>query len=185
MINELIGYIEKWRNKSAGGSARDNQLESDVFWNNLYNKVLNNEDWKEFFGISSLQLIYRVHVGMSEPDKKEYEESGEMELYPRDMLAFEEYSKKKIDYNNHWASFTKNVDVVGSSYFGSKQMRGTVVVMKPEKYIDISRIANQMGFAEDEVVTPMNRSNVVEELSFEQFMEKYGKGTSDFEKFGH
>lgn len=180
-----MDFIENWRNKAAGGRRRTDQSTSDVFWEKLYKLITSEERSEEKSDISGIDLIYRVHDIVKKPDKNKYEEFGEVEYYQEEMEKFEKYSNGKIDYDGHWSSFTKNVDVIGSSYFAGKQMRGTVVVMKPEKYIDISTITNQMGFAEDEVVTPMNRSNVVEELSFEQFMEKYGKGTSDFEKFGH
>lgn len=83
---------------------------------------------------------------------------------------------KAIDFNNHWSSFTKSTDVIGSAYFAEKRLRGFVIVVLSDKAVDISsRVAKKGVFDEQEVVAPMDEKTVIDKLPFEDFMKKYGK----------
>ncbi len=170
--------LKKWADHPMESKGRGNLAETDQFWEKLYLE-------KKELRFPSGELLYRVHSGgESKPELEDYEDMGDSKQH-----IFEDEYQFWLDCNNtncirfddHWVSFTKEVDVIGSHYFSGKGLRGFVIVLRATKAVDISSFVEK-AIDEHEVVAPMNRRDVVEIISFEEFMAKYGKGTSDYEK---
>ncbi|AUB54423.1 hypothetical protein GUI51_13445 [Enterococcus mundtii] len=170
--------LDQWINHSMGSNGRENLEKSDKYWEDFYNS---DPEYRYPKG----DLLFRVHSGgYDEPVLDDYVDRGDYQ----DKIFREKHDLWKarndiscIEFNSHWVSFTKDVDVIGSDYFSGKDLRGFVIVMKAEKAIDISSF-KEKGFNEYEVVAPMTKDTLVEILDFDGFMNKYGKGTSYYEK---
>lgn len=186
-IDNLKVEISKWANHSMSIRGRDTLVASDKFWDKTFIDLQNN---KEALEIQSLivkpnTLLYRVHIGgNNKPDYDDYDDRGEdqnkiFEYKYKEWL--DENNVEAIRFDNHWVSFTKDVDVIGSDYFGEKGRRGFVTVISSNKAINISSFRTK-GFDEQEVVAPMNKETEIETLSFHDFIKKYGTGNSDYEK---
>lgn len=175
---EKMDFFNGWINHSMGLNGRDNLDKSDSIWNNEY-KIMKNSF------IEKGTLLYRVHAGgYSEPIFEHYEDYGsrQSEKFNEDYKNWKDnQSVDKIRWDNHWVSFTKSIDVIGSAYFGDKLLRGFVIVIESDKAIDISWQKTN-GFNECEVVAPMNKNTCLEILQFEDFIKKYGTGNSYYEK---
>lgn len=183
----LADFSEQWIEHPNRSIGRENLENTDEIWEKLYSKAIvkHNKD-------NPIELLYRVHTGKLEPDFQEYcaRFSGnsieENKKFFADDLAewqaFEDKYNKTVDFNNHWVSFTKSIDTIGCSYFGEKNLRGKVIVLQPNKYIDISVLPVSHP-VENEVVAPLRKENAVEVIAFEDFFKKYGNGSSDYEKY--
>ncbi|PGE93308.1 hypothetical protein COM62_27525 [Bacillus pseudomycoides] len=177
-IGDLLVEISKWANHDMSIRGRDNLDASDEMWCKKFIDLRNNKDDLEVQSliVKPNTLLFRVHIGGNdEPDYDDYDDRGEdqnkvYEYKYKEWL--DENNVEAIRFDNHWVSFTKSVDVIGSNYFGQNGRRGFVIVISSDKAIDISSLRTQ-GFDEQEVVAPMNKETVKEILSFKDFMKKY------------
>jgi hypothetical protein len=162
---------------------RDDLDETDSLWNDLYSSLEKGEKIDGLKIVKKSTLLFRVHRGMEEPPEREEFEGRDSskERYNELYSIWEKGSK--VTFNNHWLSFTNDVNTIGSTYFGGKGLRGYVIVMSSDKAIDISNAVTTNLTAEKEIVAPLKEENLVELLPFKEFMKKYGKGTSDYERF--
>lgn len=160
-----------------GTNGRENIEESDKVWNNEYDVISNCY-------VPKKTLLYRVHTwGYEEPKKEDYDDRGEYqtEVFNREHQFWENQNDlTKIRWDGHWVSFTKNVDIIGSNYFSGKNLRGFVIVIESQEAIDIGMF-KKSGFNEYEVVAPMNKDTCIDVLNFDEFIIKYGTGSSDYE----
>ncbi|MFD3219294.1 hypothetical protein ACTFQO_03745 [Bacillus cereus group sp. MYBK29-1] len=182
---DIEKIIIDWHNRSIGVKGEDSLSYFDEKWLEIINKIKSssNDELQDLI-VEPKTLLFRVHTGgKEEPQLSDYDDqTNHHEVYA------EKYKNWLVDndieaiyFNNRWSSFTKSADVIGSTYFGEKGLRGFVIVVSSEKAVDISsRIVNY--FDEKEVVAPMNKDTVKEILSFKDFMKKYGTGNSDYEK---
>ncbi|PGA92560.1 hypothetical protein [Bacillus toyonensis] len=181
--DDLKVKISKWANHGMSIRGRDKLVTSDEMWDKTFIDLQNNKDDLE---IQSLivkpdTLLYRVHIGGNDkPDYDDYDDRGEdqnkvYEYKYKEWL--DENNVEAIRFDNHWVSFTKDVDVIGSDYFGEKGRRGFVIVISSNKAINISSFRTKV-FDEKEVVAPMNKETLKEILPFKDFMKKYGSGKS-------
>lgn len=169
----IEGFISWWREFPAGGwysSGRPDLEKSDRVWNFILEKklmpVYSTED----------TLIYRVHNRMPKPKLVDYSYDEGSRRYEKDLHIWEKQDDPKyIDWHNHWVSFTNDPKVISSDYFKHKQMRGLVMVLRAKNAIDISYLANQGVFPENEVVARMDNRQLVEVLTFKQFIAKYAE----------
>ncbi|HDR8112428.1 TPA: hypothetical protein QCY85_005460 [Bacillus cereus] len=182
-IDNLKVKITKWANHSMSIRERDTLVASDKFWDKTFIDLKNH---KEALEIQSLivkpnTLLYRVHIGgNNKPDYDDYDDRGEDQNKVYEYKYKEWLDENNVDairFDNHWVSFTKDVDVIGSDYFGEKGRRGFVIVISSDKAIDISSFRIK-GFDEKEVVAPMSKETLKEILPFKDFMKKYGSGKS-------
>ncbi|MFI3684021.1 hypothetical protein VBH15_03565 [Vagococcus fluvialis] len=122
--------------------------------------------------------MFRVHTGgKKKPRYNDYSDHGEYQDETfKAVYSFwlKQNDVNAIEFNNHWVSFTDSVDVINSDYFGEKGLRGFVIVVRPKKAINIYPF-RRVGFDEREVVAPMDKSTVIEVLSFDKFISKYKK----------
>lgn len=171
-------FINNWINHPMESNGRDNLEESDKIWDTEFD-IINNGY------VPKGTLLYRVHTGGDlEPKKEDYDDRGEQqnEIFDIEHRLWEEQNNmNKIKWDNHWVSFTKNPDIIGSNYFLLKSLRGFVIVIKSMKAIDISKY-KKMGFDEHEVVAPMDKNTCIDILKFDDYKKKYGTGNSDHEK---
>lgn len=173
-------FIDKWHNYPMNDEGRKNLDKSDIEWEKAFENISNNPN-KFSDCVNKSKLLFRVHKGgYPEPKINPYDPIE----YIEQLHRYWEKSKNinEIVFDNHWVSFTKNVNVIGSNYFEGKKLRGYVIVIKPKKSIDISSFFSNYGFQEDEVVAPLDKNTLVEILPFKYFMDKYGTGFSDYEK---
>ncbi|HDR6755631.1 TPA: hypothetical protein QCV70_002475 [Bacillus cereus] len=178
-IEEIEKIIFDWQKLSIGVKNEENSFEFDEKWARVFEELQNNNDELKDLIVEPKTLLFRVHTGgNNEPQPDDYDDQPN---YPK---VFEEALKnwqtdndiEAIDFNNHWSSFTKSPDVIGSAYFAEKRLRGFVIVVQSDKAVDIStRVAKKGGFDEQEVVAPMDEKTVIDKLPFKEFMEKYGK----------
>ncbi|WP_233041921.1 hypothetical protein [Enterococcus faecalis] len=177
MISDEMLY--GWVEHPMGLNGRENLGESDKYWEDFYN-------FRPEYRYSKNDLLYRVHSGgYDEPVLDDYSDRGDFQhiIFRKDHDLWEAHNDvSSIKFDNHWVSFTKDVDVIGSDYFSTKNLRGFVIVMKAGKAMDISTFRKN-GFNEQEVVAPMTRDTLIEVLDFDSFMNKYGKGTSYYERY--
>lgn len=170
--------FNEWANHSMESKGRKNLDESDKIWEQVYNE-------QKSLRLPEGELLYRVHTGGdSRPEINDYEDMGDSKqiIFNDDFQFWLDCQDIKcIKFDNHWVSFTKEIDVIGSHYFSGKGLRGFVIVIRPTRCVDISSFIEK-AIDEHEVVAPMDRNSLVEILPFEQFIYKYGKGTSDYEK---
>lgn len=182
-----MDLISKWVNHDMSIRGRDNLASSDKMWSTAFINLQNKKDDLEFqpYIVKPNTLLYRVHIGGNdEPDYDLYDDRGEyqnVEFAYKYNEWLDENNVKAIRFHNHWVSFTKCVDVIGSNYFGEKGRRGFVIVISSDKAVDISS-ESPVKAEEQEVVAPMDKKTVVEILPFKDFMEKYGTGNSEYEK---
>jgi hypothetical protein len=87
-----------------------------------------------------------------------------------------------VRFDNHWVSFTKNPDVIGRNYFGSKGLRGKVIILRSLAAVDITNTHPPQTTSDEEIVAPLSKNNLVEVLLFEKFIKKYGTGNSEYEQ---
>lgn len=178
-----MDVISKWTNHHMSIRGRKNLVFSDEMWSEKFIDLQNNKGNLEI--VKSNTLLFRVHNGGNdEPDYDDYDDRGENqnEEYAYNYNNWlDENNVERIRFDNHWVSFTKSVDVIGSNYFGENGRRGFVIVISSDKAIDISSLRTR-GFDEQEVVAPMDRKTLREILNFKDFIKKYGTGNSDYEK---
>ncbi|PEF77666.1 hypothetical protein [Bacillus toyonensis] len=186
-IDDLSVKISKWANHDMSIRRRDKLVTSDEMWYKTFIDLQNNKDDLEAQSliVQPNTLLFRVHIGGNdEPDYDDYDDRGEDQnkVYEYKYTEWlDENNVEAIRFDNHWVSFTKCIDVIGSNYFGGKGRRGFVIVISSNKAVDISSFRSR-GYDEKEVVAPMNKETVKEILSFKDFMKKYGTGNSDYEK---
>lgn len=176
----IMGVNSKWTNHHMDIRGRKNLVSSDEMWRKKFIDLQNNKGDLEI--VKPNTLLFRVHIGGN--DEPDYDDRGENqnEEYAYDYNDWlDENNVERIRFDNHWVSFTKSVDVIGSNYFGENGRRGFVIVISSDKAIDISSLRTR-GFDEQEVVAPMDRKTVREILNFKDFIKKYGTGNSDYEK---
>lgn len=173
-----INKILSWRDHSMDNGERKNLEESDRFWQGIYSSETN-------LRVKKGVLLFRVHSGnYSEPLLEEYDDMGDNyeEIYNEEHQKWlDSQDINKIRWTNNWLSFTINPDVIGSNYFSQKNLRGFVIVTKANKGVHISDFIST-GFNEFEVVAPMDKSTLIEILEFNDFMDNYGTGNSDYER---
>ncbi|TLQ51917.1 hypothetical protein FEZ34_01680 [Lacticaseibacillus casei] len=158
-------------------NGRDNLQESDKAWERHFSELMERY-------VKPGTLLFRVHAGgKNRPSVKDFaDRSNSTEVFDKAYKCWlRENDEKQISFNNHWVSFTSDVDVVGSSYFESKGLRRFVIVIKARKTLNISQNFEQ-GFDEKKVVAPMEKLTLVEILPFKDFMNKYGTAKSDYER---
>lgn len=171
-----MDLIEFWREHPMGTRGRKNLESTD-------------QEWRFFLkshpkvAVPQGTLLFRVHTGgQSEPIIDDYSDTrnpvAEFETAHEDWVNSLDLSK--IQWNGHWVSFTSLPKVIGSNYFRSKGLRGFVIVIQARQGIVLPKY--EMGFQENEVVAPMDKSTLKEILPFREFMDKYGTGDSDFER---
>ncbi|MEI3892125.1 MULTISPECIES: hypothetical protein [unclassified Bacillus (in: firmicutes)] len=178
-IEEIEKIIFDWHERSIGAKNDESSTEFDEKWTKVFEELQNNNDELKDLIVEPETLLFRVHTGGNdEPQRTDYDDQP---TYPK---VFEEAHKnwrtdnnvKAIDFNNHWSSFTKSTDVIGSAYFAEKGLRGFVIVVLSDKAVDISsRVAKKGVFDEQEVVAPMDEKTVIDKLPFKDFMKKYGE----------
>lgn len=174
IIVVLSKFLYDWHNHSAESSGRKDLEKSDAVWERVHNNLLANKDeFKECY-IEKGTLLYRVHrKPYEEPCREEFPNDENYELekeYVKDLNR-----RLTVEFDNHWVSFTKSIDVITSPYFESKGLRGDVIVIKANKAIDISSFFKGLGFDEEEVVAPLDEKTLVEVLPYEEFVRKYVK----------
>lgn len=170
-MEEILRFVSEWRNKPMSNSPRKDLEDSDRMWERIF---------REQIELRAIQdtLIFRVnHGGGSEPILSDYADRGEeqKEIFNQaHRLWTDQSDPNKLRFDNHWVSFTKNPEIIRSAYFASKGMRGLVVIAKVKEAIDISEIP-AIGFQseEEEVVAPLELSQVIEILPFVDFERKY------------
>ena len=162
-----MGFISEWKNHQAGSIRRTNLDSSDERFENAFLKIKpDNEAY-----VKPGTLLYRVHHKLlPKPSRKDF--SGENEYQYELNYVNRINGTGKIDFDNHWVSFTKNPKVIVGNYFKSKGLTGDVIVIKSEKAVDISEMSS-LGYDEEEVVAPLDKRNVLEVLTLEEFEEKY------------
>lgn len=152
---------------------------SDPIWEKAYKNC-------EEYRLDSDSLLYRVHTGgYPEPTLSDFADRGDdqEEIYKEEhSFWISQNDVSCISWDNHWVSFTDSINVIGSNYFNGKGLRGLVLVIKPKKAIKVYPF-KEWGFDEREVVAPMDKSTCIEVLPFDDFISKYGKGTSDYERY--
>ncbi|MEC5304179.1 hypothetical protein [Bacillus thuringiensis] len=178
-----MDVISKWTNHHMSIRGRKDLVSSDEMWRKKFINLQNNKGDLEI--VKPNTLLFRVHIGGNdEPDYDDYDDRGENqnEEYAHSYNDWlDENNVERIRFDNHWVSFTKSVDVIGSNYFGENERRGFVIVISSDKAIDISSLRTR-GFDEQEVVAPMDRKTLREILTFKDFIKEYGTGNSDYEK---
>lgn len=179
--------IEKWINHPMRTEGRKDLDMWNSFWKDIYQKVQKfPEKFKEVY-VPEGTLLYRAHTGGGiEPKLEHYKGycENQKKMFEKDHRFWREQKDiTKIRWENDWASFTSDPDIIGSSYFLSKGLQGFVIVICSKEAIDISNY-RVGGFNEKEIVAPMDISTCVEILNFDDFMKKYGTGNSDYEKRG-
>ncbi|PET57675.1 hypothetical protein [Bacillus cereus] len=186
-IDDLKVKISNWTNHDMSISGRDELVISDEMWDKTFIDIQNNKDDLEIQPLIVKQntLLYRVHIGGNdEPDYDDYNDRGKNQDmdYAYDYNDWlDENNVERIRFDNHWVSFTKCADVIGSDYFDGEGRRGFVIVISSNKAINISTFRTK-AIDEQEVVAPMNKETEIETLSFHDFIKKYGTGNSDYEK---
>ncbi|EGP5070784.1 hypothetical protein E3427_002689 [Enterococcus faecium] len=170
--------FNKWANHPMNSRGRDNLKETDKFWEEVYSKNKN-------LRFPEGKLLYRVHTGgYKKPVIDDYDDRGDSKQRCFDdnyQFWLSCQNIQCIRFDNHWVSFTKEIDVIGSNYFYGKVLRGFVIVIRSTKSVDISSYIKK-SIDEHEVVAPMDSNSKVEILPLYKFFLKYGKGTSDYEK---
>ncbi|MGF2716334.1 hypothetical protein ACQUY5_29650 [Bacillus cereus] len=175
--------ISDWHTRDIGIKGGENRTNFDEEWLEIFNKLLKNSDEHQDLKVEPHTLLFRVHTGGDEkPQLSDYDDQENYhEVYAEKLKNWiADNNSEAINFNNQWSSFTKSADVIGSNYFEEKGLRGFVIVVSSDKAVYISsRIHNK--FDEQEVVAPMDKGTVKEILSFNDFMENYGAGNSDYE----
>lgn len=176
-----MNFLTEWRNHSMGTKGRLYLEKSDPIWEKFYKNC-------EEYRLDSDSLLYRVHTGGSpEPILSDFSDRGDEqeEIYKEEhSFWISQNNPSCISWDNHWVSFTDSIDVIGSNYFNDKGLRGLVIVIKPKKAFKIYPFIKKSNvFGEREVVAPMDKSTCIEVLPFDDFISKYGKGTSDYERY--
>lgn len=162
-----MDFIDYWKNHPAGSTRRKNLELSDDIFENAFLKV--KPDDAEY--VKPRTLLYRVHHKLlSMPNRNDFRSKDEYQ-YAIDYVK-RMNGDGKINFDNHWVSFTKNPKVITDSYFKNKGLTGDVIIIKSEKAIDISEY-NKLPYNEEEVVAPLNERNVLEILTSKKFKEKY------------
>ncbi|MCS8573798.1 hypothetical protein [Pediococcus pentosaceus] len=165
-------FLHNWHNHSMSSSGRENLEKSDVFWTNVYNTLLANKaEFKECY-IEKGTLLYRVHRKLyEEPCREDFLSDENCE--PEAECVKDLNRRLTVEFDNHWVSFTKSIDVITSAYFESKGLRGDVIIIEADKAIDISSYFKGIGFDEKEVVAPLDKKTLVEVLPYKEFVKKY------------
>ena len=185
-MDTLGEFLNNWLNHTMKTGGRNHLEMSDIYWEEIYKILLNGENLGNIKLVDKDTQLFRVHRGLEE--KPSFEKILEEVEDPEEAREYYESSHefwrkgKEINFNNNWLSFTKSVDTIGSSYFGGKQLRGDVIVLSSDRAIDISEEVYENLSFEKEVVAPLSELNLIEVIPFKDFIEKYGKGTSDYEK---
>ncbi|EJS45102.1 hypothetical protein IC9_05531 [Bacillus toyonensis] len=182
-IDNLKVEISNWANHDMSIRGRDELVISDEMWDKTFIDLQNNKDDLEIqpLIVKPNTLLYRVHNGGNDkPDYDDYNDRGKNQdvdfAYDyNDWL--DENNVERIRFDNHWVSFTKCADVIGSDYFGGEGRRGFVIVISSNKAINISTFITK-AIDEQEVVAPMSKETLKEILPFKDFMKKYGSGKS-------
>lgn len=162
-----MDFLERWKAHPAGGTHRLDLEVSDEIFENAFLKI--TPDYEEY--VKPGTLLYRVHHKLlSMPNRSDFNSEDE---YQHSL----DYVKRmngngKINFDNHWVSFTKNPKVITGSYFKSKGLTGDVIIIKSDKAINISEYY-KLSYDEEEVVAPLNKKDVFEIISYESFKEKY------------
>ncbi|MGU3463083.1 hypothetical protein [Bacillus sp. D48C] len=186
-IENLKVEISKWAEHDMSIRGRNKLVTTDEMWDKTFIDMQNHKNDLEIQSliVKPNTLLYRVHIGGNDkPDYDDYDDRGEdqKKVYEHKYKEWlNENNVEAIRFDNHWVSFTKDVDVIASNYFGEKKRRGFVIVIASNKAIDISSFRTK-GFDEQEVVAPMKKETEIETLSFHDFIKKYGTGNSDYEK---
>jgi hypothetical protein len=175
---KMMDFISRWHEHSMGTDGREDLEASDHEWKEYFDELMS---WY----VKPGTLLFRVHTGGdSEPMREDYEDGladDDNRFKEAHDFWLKQKSPQQIDFDQHWVSFTSDVNVIGSSYFASKGLRGFVIVIKAKKALSIAHNF-KIGVNEKEVVAPMDQSTLVEVLPFKAFMKKYGRGQSDYEK---
>lgn len=171
-------FLYDWHNHSAESSGRKNLEKSDVLWGNIYNNLLDNKDEFRGYYVEKGTLLYRVHREYKNNETSLRKGYLDDDTYESEKEYVEYLNRRpNIEFDNHWVSFTKSVDVIKSPYFGSKGLRGEVIVITADKAIDIAEeIQNcfENGvYDEKEVVAPLDKATLVEVLDYPDFIKKY------------
>ncbi|WEV41652.1 hypothetical protein OZX57_06580 [Bifidobacterium sp. ESL0682] len=169
----IADFIHDWRTKTMSAVPRDGLSFSDLMWTRIYRQC------PSLRAVEGM-LIFRVHHGGGdEPTLSEYDDFGDnqQEAFREDHRRWVRQSDlRSIRFDGHWVSFTKTPKALCSPYFASKGLRGFVIVQKVKKAVDISDIEAWGAVNEEnEVVAPLEESQVVEILSFSEFENKYCK----------
>ena len=168
--------IDDWVTHPAGKDRRSNLEETDIFFNDMYEDLLQSKEFNSL--VDPGELIFRVHHRFSEePLFEDYDDQINChQLYEIDHEKWrDQYDPEKIDFDNHWSSFTDSIESIKSSYFQEKGLRGLVIVMRVEKAIKLKNYISAHLVEENEVVAPLDKENVVEILRYENFLDKYDK----------
>lgn len=173
--------IYDWVTHPAGKGRRSNLEETDIFFNDMYEDLLQSKEFHSL--VDPGELIFRVHHRiLEEPLFEDYDDQINChQLYELAHKEWrEQYDSEKIDFDNHWISFTDSIESIKSNSFKEKGLRGLVIVMRPKKGIKIYKAMKELGIQgnipnEREVVAPLDKENVVEILKYEDFLKKYDK----------
>ncbi|MFK4787502.1 hypothetical protein ACI1S4_06520 [Lactococcus petauri] len=176
-------FINWWSNHNMRTDGRNNLDETDILWNELYSRLEKGEKIARLKIVKKSTLLFRVHQGMEEPPEWEEFEGRNRAKERYDELYSIWEKGSKVNFNNHWLSFTDDINSIGSTYFTGKGLRGHVIVMSSNKAINISDSVTANLTDEKEIVAPLKEENLIELLPFKEFIKKYGKGTSDYERF--
>lgn len=176
-------FIECWSNHNMRTNGRNNLDKTDIVWNDLYSRLEQGEKIARLHLVKKDTLLFRVHEGMEEPPEWE-EFEGRNKAKERYDELYRIWEKgAKVNFNNHWLSFTDDINTIASTYFGGKGLRGHVIVMSSNKAINISDAVKVNLADEKEIVAPLKEENLIELLPFKEFIKKYGNGTSDYERY--
>ncbi len=173
-----VDFIKDWHNSSFDISGRDDLEETDNIWEKVYEAVIKEKEKCRSNYVAKGTLLYRVHREHENIKMPLREDFSDDEAYKSEKKYVEHLnSRPNIEFDNHWVSFTKGVDVIKSPYFESKGLRGEVIVIKADKAIDIAEeIQNcfENGvYDEKEVVAPLDKATLVEVLDYPDFIKKY------------
>lgn len=167
-------FVEEWIMHKIGGEARTDLADSDKKWEQFHH-TLQGHDPKQL--LADHQLLFRIHTtNQKEPQREDYDDLEQFKLDYQNYQAHRPDTRSEIEFDNHWVSFTDSFDVITSTEFAKKRMRGLVIVAKPDKAIKVyPQITNVKGDFDDEkeVVAPLNEQNTIEVLNYHAFISKY------------
>lgn len=181
MDEELISAINNWQKVPLGSSGRANLDETDLFWKCVF------ERYPEL-RYPEGRPLYRIFQGGDPepefgdfPDWEAYGAASQKELFDERHKRWEEQrDPSSIRFDGHWVSFTKAPEHFMDSYYASKSLRGLVIEIKARNAVDISSVPAWGNVqAEQEVVAPMNRSDLIRIMPFDDLKRDY------FEKEKH
>lgn len=175
-MNTLQDFINEWTVHRMKIRGRDNLEQSDKCWNSIFD-LIGTDDKYDSLHFNN-ELLFRVHRGgQPKPELSDFDDHGEYQnkVYEQRLEEWKtDNDPTCIRWDNFWVSFTENPEIIDSSYYSQKGLRGFVIVIKPEKAIKIHNFV-QIPFNEYEVVAPMDKETLIEILPFEQFKTKYLK----------